>query len=194
MEEKSFEFLSKALCEPVIETQEEELTEIIAEILRKDAARGFPIPPGSMYIEVSKAHKENLVPRAAAIWRESLKAYNACRDKPTKKGFEKLLVDALSSEARRLTSGVERMLEQHNAQFKIPDLETFVSQNEYEISQECRRLERYYLAQCDISIETSKSSGWAESPLQLKPNFFGLGVDLMKLGPWIRKLLRRRKH
>lgn len=169
-ENRNFESLSRGLYEPLIEKQEEELSEMVSQVLSKFAASGFPIPPGSMYIEISKAYKETLAPRAAVIWKESFKAYNACFDKPTKKEFQKLLVDALSSEARRLISGVEQILEQHNTQFKIPDLKMFVSQNEYEISSEWRRLERYYLAQSETSIATSESSGRTENPLQLKPN------------------------
>lgn len=187
---KSFSILCKGLYEPLLEKTWERLHSSTEEITRKYASRGFSIPPGAMYAEIGECYKAYIPMRAEIIFDSCCQAYKASTPKPRTEEFSKELLDAITREQDRILASGEARFNQFNAQFMIPAYQTLLERYKSEILSEGRRLLGYYSSKAIVFLSESAASTQIDNPLEIKPNIYGIGIDVKKIGPWIRKWFR----
>lgn len=190
----TFSMLSRGLYEPLIEKTSERLRSSTREITEKYASRGFSIPPGAMYAEIGECYKASIPMRAEIIFDCCCQAYKASTPKAGTEEFSKELLNAISREQNRILASGQAQFNQFDAQFKIPRYPTLLERYKGEILSEGRRLLRYYGSKAIVFLgefAASATSIKIDNPLEIKPNFFGIGIDIKKIEPWIRNKLRK---
>jgi hypothetical protein len=188
---KTFPILCKDLYETLLEKAWERLCSRTTEITRKYSSSGFTAPPGPMYAEIGKCYREDLPIRAEIIFDSCCQAYRASASKLGTGEFTKELLDAIRREQDRILASGEGLYNQYNAQFMIPSYHELLERYKNEVLSEGRRLLRYYSSKAIVFLGESAASTQIDNPLELKPNFWGIGIDLRKIVPWVRKKFRK---
>lgn len=164
---KTFPLLCKGLYEPLLEKAWERLHSSTDEITGKYASRGFPIPPGAMYVEIGERYKADIPTRAEIIFDACCQAYKTSTPKPVAEEFSKELLGAITTEQDRiLASGEARFNEQYKS----------------EILSEGRRLLRYYSSKAIVFLGESTVEVVPRNEKE-KEQKFGLLSSLRQASP-----------
>lgn len=195
---KTFSTLCRGLYQPVLEKAWRDLSRDIEEITGKYAARGFPIPPGVMHLEIWERYKTDISFRAQIVFEYCCQAYNSSAQKPQKEEFSNEISSAIKTEQGRITAAAEHQFSEFNGRFGIPSFEIASKQYISELSSEGRRVANYFSAkataffgesQLEIARDQQRnreSDKWHQRPLGI----VGISVLAALIGAMVLYLLR----
>jgi len=156
----TFQALSAGLSQPLLDKAWSDLSANIYDIKTKYAARGFPLPPGAMYAEISDRYKEDMPARAEIIFDACCQAYSACAPKPDASEFSKQIADAIKTEHTRVIATGEAEFIQLNAFSKNPNLEIVLINYKSSITSEFSRLLTYYSSKAVVFVSQHENKAF----------------------------------
>lgn len=172
-----------------IEKRDKVLQEKIDQIASNFASRGFEIPPGEMFFEINKTSINELSPRYEIVWETLLKVIENQPEKIS------LLPEEVKYHCKQQYKFIKKFIESKNNEYSAQFEST-----EYgliELEQEYNRLIKQYQVETEIYTQNHKQnlkSSTHLNPLELKPNFYGLGIDLKKIPSWFNHIKNKWKN
>lgn len=171
-----------------IEKRDNVLQEKIDQIASNFASRGFEIPPGEMFFEINKTCINELSLRYEIIWKTLLKVLEIQPEKNS------LLPKEVKYHCKQQYKFIKKFIEnksnEYSAQFESTEYGLI------ELEQEYNRLIKQYQLETEIYTQNHKQnikSSTLLNPLELKPNFYGFGIDLMKIPSWFNHIKNKWK-
>ena len=183
--------MCKDLYEPLIEKESEELQARMSRLTSEYASRGFALPPGAIYADIGKCYKDTLPVRAQIVFDSCCKVYKGSIKKPRTEVFTKEITEAIQFEQERILTLGKRNYEHCNNQFEMPSYNIILERYSADIFAEGRRQTRYYSSKAQVFLGNLTASMRVDNPLDLTPNFFGIGIDLKKIIPWFKMKFRK---
>lgn len=191
MNGKTFSRLCKDLYEPLIEKESEELQARMSRLTSEYASRGFALPPGAMYADIGKCYKDTLPVRAKIVFDSCCEVYEGSIKKPRAEVFTKEIAEAIQLEQERILTLGKRYYEHYNNQSNIPSYNIILERYSADIFTEGGRQSRYYSSKAQVFLGDVTASMRVDNPLDLTPNFFGIGIDLKRIIPWFKMKFRK---
>lgn len=183
-----FSDLARSVCQPQLSEIWRSFSERENAIVEDCASRGWHCLNGPDYANINKLGRSVLKEMSETIWGSLTEAYYASERKPDEKELRRFIEDEIRRNARSISETIVARIKQQN--IDIPDFEGQKGYARSEIKAERDHL--IYLLSGRLNVFFGKLRQAQDNPLILKPTFFGIGVDLSKLGSWLKRFQRNR--